>query len=132
MNLRLGLLQFLGVCRHPQTYRERRELHGVQVLHFVCDDCGHAVPAMDRTAEEHLRTVQAGAIRPAEVRHLPASIVSLGKRRRTGRVPSTGSGVRRVTLATSDGMTVGTSGRLASTEAPADQRDAPQRCSKVM
>ena len=131
MSLRLGLLQFLGVCLHPQTYRERRELHGLQVLHFVCEDCGHAVPAMQRTAEEHLRTVQAGAIRPAEVRRLPAGVVSLGKRRRSSRAASLGSDARRVTLATSDGLAIGEAGRLG-TQMPDDPHDSPQRCSKVM
>jgi hypothetical protein len=106
MSLRFGFLQFLGVCRHPQTYRERRELHGVPVLHFVCEDCGYAVPAVQRSAEEHQRTVQAGAIRPAEVRHLPAGVVSLGKRRRSNRAASGPADTRRVSLATSDGVSV--------------------------
>jgi hypothetical protein len=37
-------------------------LHGVDVLHFVCHDCGHAVPAIDRTADEHQAIVRAGAV----------------------------------------------------------------------
>jgi hypothetical protein len=103
MSLRLGFLHLFGVCRHPQTYRERRELHGVPVLHFVCEDCGHAVPAMQRTPEEHQRAVEAGAIRPAEVRHLPAGVVSLGRRRRQGRTAAATRDTRAVRLATSDG-----------------------------
>ena len=50
-------------CAHEYTYRERRELNGVQVMHLVCEDCGHAVPAVQRTASEHERVVQIGAVR---------------------------------------------------------------------
>jgi len=56
-------------------YRERRTLHGVEVLHLVCADCGHAVEAIQRTAEEHAAIVAAGAVRvlqaqPANVRRM--------------------------------------------------------------
>lgn len=58
-----ALLNFLGLrCTHQHTYRERRELHKVMVLHWVCDDCGHAVPAVARTAKEHERIVKQGAV----------------------------------------------------------------------
>jgi predicted RNA-binding Zn-ribbon protein involved in translation (DUF1610 family) len=42
-------LSLLGVCSHGDSRRER-DAKGV--LHFVCHDCGHAVPVIDRTAKE--------------------------------------------------------------------------------
>ncbi len=75
-------LQFcLGGCRHENTIRERRPLHGVEVLHFVCDTCGHAVPAIERTAEEHRHIVEAGAIRPLRMQRAPMGLVKLDSRR---------------------------------------------------
>ena len=69
------LVRLFTGCQHHDTYRERRQLHGVDVLHLVCHDCGHAVPAVQRTAEEHVAIVRAGAIRmsqaqPAVVRRM--------------------------------------------------------------
>ena len=67
MKLLIKLLHLcLGGCPHSHSYRERRELYGVQILHLVCEDCGHAVPALDRTAEEHQHVVQAGALKPVQ------------------------------------------------------------------
>ena len=55
------ILQWLpSTCSHSHTYRERRKLHGVQVMHFVCERCGHATPAVERTAREHRRAVKVG------------------------------------------------------------------------
>ena len=72
MKLLIKLLHLcLGGCPHSHSYRERRELHGVQILHLVCEDCGHAVPALDRTAEEHQHVVQAGALKPYHDAPLP-------------------------------------------------------------
>jgi len=73
-------LTSMGVCAHPQTYRERRDLDGVGVLHFVCEDCGHAVPAVQRTAEEHRRVVETGAIRPATVYRHRDNVVAVSSR----------------------------------------------------
>lgn len=42
-------------CRHPHTYRERREMNGCQVLHLVCADCGAALPAIRRSTEEQIQ-----------------------------------------------------------------------------
>jgi hypothetical protein len=72
MDLLSRFLRFcFGGCRHRDSYRERRPLHGVQVLHFVCADCGHAVPAVPRTAEEHRLVVSAGALRPMTAHRAP-------------------------------------------------------------
>ena len=61
MKLFNTILQWLpSTCSHRHTYRERRKLHGVQVMHFVCERCGHATPAVERTAREHRRAVQLG------------------------------------------------------------------------
>ncbi len=75
----------VGGCRHPHLYRERRELHGTLVLHWVCEDCGYAVPAVRRTPSEYQRVVEQGAIRPAVVQRIPAEsaeVVGIGTRRR--------------------------------------------------
>jgi hypothetical protein len=58
------LLRLIGLgCRHRALYRERRRLHGVNVLHLICDDCGYAKPAIDRTAREHRHAVKVGTPR---------------------------------------------------------------------
>lgn len=38
---------------HEHTYRERRSLHSFDVLHYVCDVCSHAEPAIVRDPEEY-------------------------------------------------------------------------------
>ena len=58
LNTLLRLLP--STCSHSHTYRERRRLHGVMVMHFVCERCGHATPAVERTAREHRRAVKVG------------------------------------------------------------------------
>ena len=75
----------LGWCQHTNTMRERRPLHGVDVLHLVCEDCGHAVPAIQRTASEHQQIVAAGAIKPARAqRAAAAAVVDLDRHRSHG------------------------------------------------
>jgi hypothetical protein len=77
----------LGGCRHRSFYRERRPLHGLQVLHLVCEDCGHAVPALERTAREHRRVVKTGAVKVATARRRqPASVVAIGDTRESRHV----------------------------------------------
>jgi hypothetical protein len=89
MSLLFRMLRFCaGGCRHRHTFRERRELHGTMVLHLVCEDCGRAVPAIQRTAEEHVEVVRNGAIRPIKVRRMPPELVAVGTRRREKRVAS--------------------------------------------
>lgn len=80
MNMLSRLLHLFG-CPHRNTIRERRSLHGVQILHWVCEDCGHAVPAVDRTAREHREVVRVGAIKPAKVHRYPAEVVAIQSRR---------------------------------------------------
>lgn len=63
-----SLIRLVAGCGHHDTYRERRLLHGVDVLHFVCHDCGHAAPAIDRTADEHQAIVRAGAVHALHAR----------------------------------------------------------------
>jgi hypothetical protein len=83
MKLLIRLLHVcFGGCRHQHTYRERRELYGVQILHLVCEDCGHAVPALGRTAEEHQQVVKAGAVKPMKTRRYPVEVLALSSRRR--------------------------------------------------
>ncbi len=55
-------------CRHPHLRRERRPVcllfddtsETFNVMHFVCDDCGFAVPVVDRSNEDHERAVKIG------------------------------------------------------------------------
>jgi hypothetical protein len=76
------LARTLTGCSHDATYRERRLLHGAQVMHLVCEDCGHAVPAIDRTAGEHARMIRTGAVRMPRARRLASTVVSLVPSRR--------------------------------------------------
>jgi hypothetical protein len=80
IRLVLRVIRAVFGCSHPCTYRERRRLHGVQVMHFVCEDCGHATPAVDRTASEHRRVVKVGERR--SVRLLRQSNIETINRRR--------------------------------------------------
>lgn len=68
MNLVSRLVRLVAGCSHSDTYRERRPLHGALVMHLVCLDCGHAVPAIHRTAEEHHEAILTGAIRTPKAR----------------------------------------------------------------
>lgn len=63
MNFVSRLVRLVTGCAHADTYRERRPLHGVDVMHLVCLDCGHVVPAIQRSAEEHREAIVTGAIR---------------------------------------------------------------------
>jgi hypothetical protein len=83
MNAIFRLLQIcLGGCRHPHTLRERRLLHGVDVLHFVCEDCGYAAPAIERTALEHQRVVEAGAVKMPRSHQVAMNVVEMRRPRR--------------------------------------------------
>ena len=77
MKMLTFLARTLTGCSHHATYRERRLLHGVQVMHLVCEDCGHAVPAVDRTAGEHARMLRTGAVRMPRAHRLTTSVVGL-------------------------------------------------------
>ena len=68
MKMITHLFRLVGGCDHSSTYRERRQLFGADVLHLVCHECGHAVPAIQRTAEEHQQVIQAGAVRVPHAR----------------------------------------------------------------
>ena len=83
MGLLETLLHFVpSVCPHAHTYRERRTLHGAQVMHFVCEQCGHATPAVDRTAREHRRVVKVGALPNTRVVRQPGHVLSVNDRLR--------------------------------------------------
>ena len=71
---------FVG-CEHEATYRERRPLQDIDVMHLVCEDCGHAVPVLDRTIDEHHQAVQTGAIRMAQARRQPAPAIRMARSR---------------------------------------------------
>lgn len=79
MTMLTYLVRLFAGCQHDSTYRERRSLHGANVMHLVCNDCGHAVPAVERTAEEHRMMLQAGAVR---VPHAHPQNVLLARRLR--------------------------------------------------
>lgn len=45
-----------AVCPHAHRVRERRDTVAADnVLHLVCEACGHAVPALERTTRERQR-----------------------------------------------------------------------------
>jgi hypothetical protein len=75
----MAMLSVLGLCRHAHTYRERRRLHGVYVMHFVCDRCGHAQPVVSRTAQEHRAATRVGQVRTRVTR--PRKVVGIGRAR---------------------------------------------------
>ena len=75
------LVRLFAGCPHDSTYRERRDLHGINVMHFVCNDCGHAVPAVDRTADEHKLVLSMGAVRIPHAQPRPAFAVKRGLRK---------------------------------------------------
>jgi hypothetical protein len=86
MKTLLRILRRLLGCVHESTYLERRPLHGRQVMHLVCEDCGHAVPAVTRTAREHRRILRAGTPPTLKARRMPpAEIVDFERRRRQER-----------------------------------------------
>lgn len=68
-------------CQHRDTFVERRPLHGVQILHFVCHTCGHAAPAMDRSAREHRRMVKAGAVKRSHAQAVTSKVTPMRGRR---------------------------------------------------
>jgi hypothetical protein len=70
-------------CTHDHTYRERRILNGAPVMHLVCDYCGRAVPAVQRSASEHERVLQMGAVRmPHAHPQVAVEVVELVRPRR--------------------------------------------------
>lgn len=75
------LVRLFSGCSHDSTYRERRTLHGAEVMHFVCNDCGHAVPAVQRSAEEHRQMLEAGAVRVLQAQPMPTFSAKRGFRR---------------------------------------------------
>lgn len=75
------LVRLFGGCTHASTYRERRRLHGEDIMHLVCNDCEHAVPAVQRTAEEHRLVLAAGAVRVAHARPQTHFALKRGLRR---------------------------------------------------
>jgi hypothetical protein len=49
----MSVLSWLFGCRHRAMYLERRERDGCQVMHYVCESCGHAVPVVARSGAEY-------------------------------------------------------------------------------
>ncbi len=80
--LKMFLRMFPSTCRHAHTYRERRKLHGVQVMHFVCENCGYAVPAIDRTAKEHREAVRVANHSNTRLVRQPGQVLSMNSRSR--------------------------------------------------
>lgn len=54
-----------------RTYRERRELAGVPVLHWVCENCGHAWPIVTRSEDGYRDAAQSG-LRPLRAKTITA------------------------------------------------------------
>lgn len=67
------------LCRlgwHPHTYRERRLLHGVEAMHFVCEACGRATPVMARTPDEY-RDAARARLRPLTAHRRGAVVLDI-------------------------------------------------------
>lgn len=76
MNVIRTLQRLIAGCSHADTYRERRPLDGLDVMHLVCHDCGHAVPAIQRTTAEHAEMIAAGTVQmPKARRRIPRVII---------------------------------------------------------
>ncbi len=61
-----------ALCPHAHRVRERRDTtRAPRVLHFVCVQCGDAVPAITRTTREQLEAIRRGHVRRPRVRHTP-------------------------------------------------------------
>ena len=83
MNLIDRISQLLpNFCTHQHTYRERRSLHGAPVMHLVCERCGHATPAMQRTAGEHLEAVRLGKRRNNRVLRPDHRVIAMDRQLR--------------------------------------------------
>lgn len=72
---------FPSLCTHEHRILERRELHGLQVIHLVCE-CGHAVPAIRRDDAEY-RAGLAQQVKAPKARkvHNAQKVVGLETRR---------------------------------------------------
>lgn len=46
------LYRLIVGCAHADTFRERRNVDGIDVMHLVCRDCSHATPAISRTVAQ--------------------------------------------------------------------------------
>ena len=75
MNVFSTLHRLIAGCTHRDTYRERRQLDGLDVMHFVCHDCGHAVPAIQRTTAEHAAMLAAGAVQMPKARRRISRVI---------------------------------------------------------
>ena len=80
------LLGLMGVCPHAETIRERRAIvvdgqivDGVMC--FVCRDCDHRIPVVDRTADEHQRVHAQGAPAAPVVHRHTGTVVPMLRRR---------------------------------------------------
>lgn len=76
------LWRYVPTCAHRDTYRERRKLHGVMVMHFVCERCGHARPAMVRTAREHRQATTVSRASSARLLKPPAAVIDMPRKGR--------------------------------------------------
>ena len=81
MKMLTFLVRLFSGCSHDSTYRERRDLDGASVMHLVCHDCGHAVPTLQRTTEEHRLMLVAGAVRVPHAQPMTNFAAKRGLRR---------------------------------------------------
>jgi hypothetical protein len=75
MNTIKTLVRLIAGCSHQDTYRERRQLDGLDVMHLVCHDCGHAVPAIQRTTAEHAEMLAVGAVQMPKARRRISRVI---------------------------------------------------------
>ena len=70
-------------CGHPHTVRERRKIDGVDdVLCFVCQACGEAIPVVKREGAEKWAVRATPPPPPRVWRGTPGEVVDIETRRR--------------------------------------------------
>jgi hypothetical protein len=72
------LFRLLFGCPH-HLVRERVD----GVMSFVCTDCHHTQPIVDRTAAEHRRVRKVGAVQLPKAQSSTPKVASINGRRRT-------------------------------------------------
>lgn len=79
----IGWIGRLFRCPHDELHRERRDIAGVSVPHWVCQQCGHIKPIVGRDFYEFEAHAK---VRPAhesmKAKRTPAPIKSITKWRK--------------------------------------------------
>lgn len=75
-----ALYRFFRPCRHETTYRDRRNVLGVSLPHYVCMECGHAELIIKREGDLVTFTEPAHERMKARVKpSQPARVLPIGR-----------------------------------------------------